>query len=59
MIFIEDRGPLFYRQTRTGLNGKPINIIKFRSMKIDAEKMESNGLNKEIQGLQILAKFDN
>ena len=38
LIFIEDRGPLFYRQTRTGLNGKPINIIKFRSMKIDAEK---------------------
>ena len=38
MIFIEDQGPLFYSQIRTGLNGKKINIIKFRSMKIDAEK---------------------
>ena len=38
LIFIEDRGPLFYSQTRTGLNGKRIKIIKFRSMKIDAEK---------------------
>jgi len=38
LIFIEDRGPLFYSQTRTGLNGKKINIIKFRSMRIDAEK---------------------
>ena len=37
-IFLEDKGPLFYKQTRTGLNGNPINIIKFRSMKIDAEK---------------------
>ena len=38
LIYLEDRGPLFYRQFRTGLNGKIIEIIKFRSMKIDAEK---------------------
>jgi lipopolysaccharide/colanic/teichoic acid biosynthesis glycosyltransferase len=38
LIFIEDRGPLFYSQQRTGLNGVKFNIIKFRSMKIDAEK---------------------
>ena len=38
LIFLEDQGPLLYSQTRTGLNGKRIKIIKFRSMKIDAEK---------------------
>ena len=38
LIFLEDQGPLLYAQTRTGLNGKKIKIIKFRSMKIDAEK---------------------
>ena len=38
VIFIEDKGPLFYSQTRTGLNGQRIKIYKFRSMKIDAEK---------------------
>ena len=38
LIYLEDRGPLFYKQVRTGLNGKKIDIIKFRSMKIDAEK---------------------
>ena len=38
LIFIEDQGPLFYSQQRTGLNGEKFNIIKFRSMKIDAEK---------------------
>ena len=36
LIFLEDQGPLLYAQTRTGLNGKKIKIIKFRSMKIDA-----------------------
>lgn len=30
-------GPLFYRQTRVGKNGKSFTIIKFRSMKINAE----------------------
>ena len=31
-------GPVFYKQERLGLNGKPITIVKFRSMYIDAEK---------------------
>ena len=38
LIFIEDQGPLFYSQIRTGINGEKINIVKFRSMKINAEK---------------------
>lgn len=38
LIKIESRGPLFYRQIRTGLNGKSFSIIKFRSMSVDAEK---------------------
>lgn len=29
--------PIFYRQERVGFGGKPINILKFRSMRIDAE----------------------
>ncbi len=31
-------GPIFYRQERIGLNGQPFNIIKFRSMYLDAEQ---------------------
>jgi exopolysaccharide biosynthesis polyprenyl glycosylphosphotransferase len=37
LIRLEDRGPVFYRQTRMGLDGVPFEMIKFRSMKIDAE----------------------
>jgi lipopolysaccharide/colanic/teichoic acid biosynthesis glycosyltransferase len=32
-------GPVFYRGVRTGLNGKPFRIYKFRTMVVDAEKL--------------------
>lgn len=38
LIFIEDGGPIFYRQERVGLNGRLFDVVKFRSMRIDAEK---------------------
>ena len=36
-VRISSFGPIFYFQERVGLNGKPFNIIKFRSMYLDAE----------------------
>lgn len=38
LIWLEDRGPIFYRQERAGLHGKPFTVLKFRSMRTDAEK---------------------
>lgn len=32
------RGPVLYRQVRLGKNGKPFSVLKFRSMRTDAEK---------------------
>jgi|GWRWMinimDraft_5_1066013.scaffolds.fasta_scaffold00140_2 exopolysaccharide biosynthesis WecB/TagA/CpsF family protein len=37
LITLEDRGPVFFRQTRIGANGKPFKMWKFRSMAVDAE----------------------
>jgi len=36
-IFLDDPGPIIFRQQRVGLRGKPFTIHKFRSMAVDAE----------------------
>ena len=37
LVYLESRGPVIYRQRRIGLNGRPFEILKIRSMKPDAE----------------------
>lgn len=37
-IVLEDGFPVFYRQERVGFKGKTFNVLKFRSMRTDAEK---------------------
>jgi len=37
-VRLSSPGPIFYKQERIGLNGKPFDIFKFRSMYVDAEK---------------------
>lgn len=38
IIKLTSKGPVFYTQERIGRYGKPFNILKFRSMYVDAEK---------------------
>lgn len=40
LIYIESgfRGPIFYKQERVGLNGETFELLKFRSMIVNAEK---------------------
>lgn len=38
LIKLESKGPVFYTQVRVGLDGKPFHMIKFRSMRPDAEQ---------------------
>ncbi|MGD8778216.1 MAG: sugar transferase [Ignavibacteria bacterium] len=37
-IRLDSKGPVFYKQERSGMNGKPFKMVKFRSMVQDAEK---------------------
>jgi len=37
-IRLESKGPIFFKQLRTGRYNKEFEVIKFRSMRIDAEK---------------------
>ncbi|WP_192820908.1 sugar transferase [Rufibacter sp. LB8] len=39
MVKLSSAGPIFFTQERVGWHGKPFQIVKFRSMYIDAEKM--------------------
>ena len=38
VIKLTSRGPIFFRQERVGEAGKPFMMLKFRSMRIDAEE---------------------
>jgi lipopolysaccharide/colanic/teichoic acid biosynthesis glycosyltransferase len=38
-IKLSDGGPVFYGQERIGLGGRPFRSLKFRSMRVDADKL--------------------
>lgn len=40
MIFAEDGGPIFFKQTRVGKNGRHFQCLKFRTMVPKAEEMK-------------------
>ena len=37
-IVLDDPGPVFYRQQRVGKDGRDFSLLKFRSMRMDADK---------------------
>ncbi|MEM7204677.1 MAG: sugar transferase [Planctomycetota bacterium] len=39
VISLTSRGPVFFKQTRLGLHGRPFQVLKFRSMVVDAERL--------------------
>lgn len=38
LVRLSSPGPILYKQERCGLNGKPFWMLKFRSLRVDAEK---------------------
>ena len=44
-VYLTDRGPVLFRQTRVGRDGRTFTMLKFRSMVLDAESRL-----KELQG---------
>lgn len=37
-VRLSSKGPIYYQQTRAGLNGRPFTLMKFRSMRTGAER---------------------
>lgn len=58
-IAISSRGPVFFVQKRVGLDGRPFNMIKFRSMFQDAEaRREQLADLSDREGLCLKIKHD-
>jgi Undecaprenyl-phosphate glucose phosphotransferase len=47
LVKLTSPGPVFYRQERCGLNGEPFQMLKFRSMRLDAEKTGAGWTTKD------------
>jgi lipopolysaccharide/colanic/teichoic acid biosynthesis glycosyltransferase len=42
LIYLDDGWPVFYEQQRTGYGGRRFNMIKFRTMKVNAPPVQPN-----------------
>jgi sugar transferase (PEP-CTERM system associated) len=51
------RDPIFYRQTRIGLCGMPFQVLKFRSMRTDAEKDGAQFAKKKDSRVTFIGAF--
>lgn len=59
LIFLEDRGPIFFLQKRVGRNGRVFRIIKYRTMYTDAEERKKELMKQnEMNGLMFKMKDD-
>jgi exopolysaccharide biosynthesis polyprenyl glycosylphosphotransferase len=45
-IYLEDRGPVLFRQVRIGRDGRQITLLKLRTMVIDAEARKADLLDR-------------
>ena len=49
LIFLESRGPIFFKQLRTGKDKKPFYCIKFRSMKLNKDADEKQATQNDMR----------
>jgi lipopolysaccharide/colanic/teichoic acid biosynthesis glycosyltransferase len=48
-IYLEDHGPVLYGAKRVGRHGKPIVVYKFRSMRLNADRLEDMLTPEELE----------
>ncbi len=56
-IWLDDHGPIFFRQVRLGRDGRPFSCVKFRSMVRDAEALLPSIAHLDV-GSGVLFKSD-
>ena len=56
-IKLESKGPIIFKQTRSGKDGKPFEIYKFRTMKEGTPNVPTNQINKSGCEITKVGKF--
>lgn len=59
IIYIKSPGPVIFKQTRIGKNGKQFKVYKFRSMYVDAEKRKEEFLKDNVYENGLMFKMEN
>lgn len=49
LIWLESRGPVFFKQQRSGKGGKPFNCLKFRSMRVNKDAHEKQATKNDVR----------
>jgi sugar transferase (PEP-CTERM system associated) len=57
LVKIDSRGPAFYRQPRVGRFGEPFDVIKLRSMRVDAEAAGAQWASKDDPRVTRMGRF--
>ncbi len=56
-VRLSSPGPIFFRQTRVGLRGRPFSVIKFRTMRQDAEAQGAVWATKDDPRVTPIGRF--
>jgi sugar transferase (PEP-CTERM system associated) len=56
-VRLSSPGPIFFRQTRVGLRGRPFSVLKFRTMRQDAEAQGAVWATKNDPRVTSLGRF--
>lgn len=59
LVYLDDPGPIFYTQTRVGLDGRLFPFYKFRSMRVGADKMKDQLIQQNESKDGVIFKMKN
>ena len=57
LVKFSSPGPIFFRQTRVGMGGRPFQVVKFRTMRTDAEAAGAKWATKDDPRVTRVGRF--